>query len=425
MAYSAMRKPKGFISLLAVVSIAVTSYSTYSFAQQPAPPPEAGQKADTKPQHTPDRIQIGYLKREIKKPLPISRLDYPSKDNGIAGANLGIQDNNTTGRFLKQEFTLAVEQVPDNGDIVAAAAKLVDAGNTFILVDAPAADLLAVADALKGKDALVFNISATDVDLRQENCRANVMHMAPSRDMLADALAQYLVWKKWNRWFLIEGALTPDKAMGEALRRAAKRFGAKIVEEREYKEAAGASRTDTGHELIQAQMPVFTQNARDHDVLVVADESDVFGAYLPYRTWDARPVAGTAGLVPSSWHGAHEQWGATQFQNRFDRIANSRKIRPVDFHAWLALRVIGEAAQRERTADFAKLRDYIRGPKLSVAAFKGQALTFRPWNNQMRQPIVVGSFHLPVTWSPQPGFLHQVTALDTLGVDQPETKCKF
>jgi ABC transporter substrate binding protein (PQQ-dependent alcohol dehydrogenase system) len=420
-----MRKPKGFIGLLAIVCVAAASYAVPGFAQQADAPPAAGQKTDAKPQEAPVRIQIGYLKREIKKPLPISRLDYPARDDGIAGANLGIQDNNTTGRFLKQEFTLAIEQVPDNGDIVAVATKLVDGGSKFILVDAPAADILAVSDALKGKEALVFNISATDVDLRQENCRANVMHLAPSRDMLADALAQYLVWKKWNRWFLVEGALPPDKAMGEALRRAAKRFGAKIVEEREYKEAAGASRTDTGHELIQAQMPVFTQNARDHDVLVVADESDVFGAYLPYRTWDAKPVAGTAGLVPSSWHEAHEQWGATQFQNRFDRIANNRKIRPVDFHAWLALRVIGEAAQRERSADFTKLRDYISGPKLSVAAFKGQALTFRPWNNQMRQPIVVGSFHLPVTWSPQPGFLHQVTALDTLGVDQPETKCKF
>jgi ABC transporter substrate binding protein (PQQ-dependent alcohol dehydrogenase system) len=389
-------------------------------AQQVQPAPTQQQQAGDVP-----RIQIGYLKRETARQLPISRLDYPSKDAGIAGAQLGIADNNTTGRFLNQEFALNVETVGVDGDIVAGANKLLEAGHHFIIVEAPAADVLAIADALKGKDALLFNISAYDTALRDENCRANVMHLAPSRAMLADAIAQYLVWKKWNRWFLIEGVNPGDKAMGAALRRAAKRFGARIVEEREYKEAGGAARTDSGHEQIQAQMPVFTQNARDYDVLVVADESEVFGPYLPYRTWDARPVAGTAGLVPSSWHGAHEQWGATQFQNRFDRIANSRRIRPLDFHAWLALRIVGEAAQRQRSAAFATLRDYIRGPDLSIAAFKGQALTFRPWNNELRQPIVLGTYHLPVTWSPQQGFLHQTTVLDTLGIDQPESKCKL
>jgi hypothetical protein len=30
-----------------------------------------------------------------------------------------------------------------------------------------------------------------------------------------------------------------------------------------------------------------------------------------------------------------------------------------------------------------------------------------------------------VSISPQPGFLHQVNTLDTLGFDRPETKCKL
>lgn len=402
------------LSALLTVTILPTAYG-----QAPATQPKTGQQAAV------TTYKIGYLAREQEKQLPISRLDYPTGDEGTAGAQLGIDDNNTTGRFLKQEFALEIEKVPADGDIVAAAEKLAGGGANFILIDAPTGDIVKVADALKDKNVLLFNISSTDDSLRGENCRVNVMHMAPSRFMLADALAQYLIWKKWNRWFLVEGALPADKEMGAALRRAAKRFGAQIVEEREYKAAAGASRTDTGHEQIQAQMPVFTQGAADHHVLVVADESELFGAYLPFRTWDARPVAGTAGLIPSSWHGASEQWGATQFQNRFNKVANNRKIRPIDYHAWLAIRVIGEAAQRVRSDDFAALRDYIRSPKLEVAAFKGQKLSFRLWDNQMRQPIVLGTYHLPVTWSPQQGFLHQRSTLDTLGVDEPESKCSF
>ena len=74
--------------------------------------------------------------------------------------------------------------------------------------------------------------------------------------MLADALAQYLVWKKWPRWLVVKGVFPEDLAYLEAIRRAAKRFGGTIVEEREYKETPGARRSDTGQRQIQRQMPV-------------------------------------------------------------------------------------------------------------------------------------------------------------------------
>ena len=109
--------------------------------------------------------------------------------------------------------------------------------------------------------------------------------------MLADALAQYLVWKQWKRWLFVVGSHEPDKLYADALRRAATRFGAKIVQERTFEDTGGARRTDSGVTLIQRQMPVFTQQAPAYDVLVAADESEVFASYLPYRTWDPRPVA--------------------------------------------------------------------------------------------------------------------------------------
>ena len=214
-----------------------------------------------------------------------------------------------------------MERVPIGGDAVAALQKLVESGHHFVLVDAPAETLLALSDAVKGKDVLLFNVRAEDEALRQEECRANVLHTAPDRAMLADALAQYLVWKRWQRWLVVKGVFPEDLAYLEAIRRAAKRFGGTIVEEREYKETPGARRSDTGQQQIQRQMPVLTQGAPAYDVVVVADEREVFGPYLPFRTWDPRPVAGTAGLGAMSWHPAHEQWGATQMQNRFQRFA--------------------------------------------------------------------------------------------------------
>jgi ABC transporter substrate binding protein (PQQ-dependent alcohol dehydrogenase system) len=242
--------------------------------------------------------------------------------------------------------------------------------------------------------------------------------------MKTDALAQYLAWKRWTRWFLVRGSLPADLAYAEAVKRSARKFGAKIVGEKVYEYVGDARRTDTGHVQIQNQIPVLTQGAPEHDVLVVADESDVFGEYLPYRTWDARPVAGTAGLVATAWSRVHEQWGGTQVQRRFEKFSG-RFMTERDFNAWLAVRAVGEAVTRVRDADPAKLHAYMVGDEFSLAAFKGQGLSFRKWNQQMRQPMLLVTPRMLVSVSPQDQFLHRRTPLDTLGFDEPETKCRL
>ncbi len=386
--------------------------------------PPAALAAPPSVKSEPAVVSIGYLKQDVDNLIPLSRLNVMPDDLGIAGAKIALRDNNTTGMFTNQKFTLDVERVPVGGDPVAALNGLVDTGHQFVLVDAPAPVLLALADAVKGKDVLLFNVSADDVQLRQEDCRANVLHTAPDVTMLTDALAQYLVWKKWQRWFVVSGVFPEDQAYRDAIRRSAKRFGAKIVDEREYKETPGARRSDTGQQLIQQQLPVFTQAAPAHDVLIAADQQEVFGPYLPFRTWDPRPVAGTAGLKAMSWHPAHEQWGATQMQNRFQRFAD-RFMLPLDHQAWIAVRAIGEAASRTQSEDYGPINAHIRGDSFELAAFKGQKVTFRKWDGQLRQPIIIAGAELPVSTSPQRGFLHEHEHVDTLGIDAPETKCKL
>src|SRR5713101_6496572 len=242
--------------------------------------------------------------------------------------------------------------------------------------------------------------------------------------MLADGLAQYLVWKQWKRWMLVVGSHEQDKLFAEALRRAAMRFGAKIVHERIFEDTGGARRTDSGVTLIQRQMPVFTQQAPAYDVLVAADENEVFASYLPYRTWDPRPVAGSAGLIPTTWDASHDQWGAVQMQNRFMKMFG-RRMTARDMQAWSAVRMIGESSSRTRSVDPKAMLDFLKGPDFALAAFKGQRLTLRDWNLQLRQPILLSDGRMIVSVSPQEGFLHQVSELDTLGLDRPETKCKL
>jgi ABC transporter substrate binding protein (PQQ-dependent alcohol dehydrogenase system) len=371
----------------------------------------------------PVEIGIGYLRRAGVKPT-LSLIEEPAANDGIAGARLAIDDNNTTGKFLNQNFTLDELRLGPGDDAATAARALTDRNIAFIIADLPADAMLKTADAIRDRGAVLLNVGAIDDRLRETDCRANVIHVAPTRSMLADALAQYLVWKQWKRWLMVVGSHEDDKLYAEALRRAASRFGAKIVQERIFEDTGGARRTDSGVTLIQRQMPVFTQQAPAYDILVAADESEVFAPYLPYRTWDPRPVAGSAGLVPKSWDAAQDQWGAVQMQNRFLKL-NSRRMTALDMQAWTAARMIGEAASRVNTGDRGALLDFLKGPDFSIAAFKGQRLTLRPWNLQLRQPILLVDGRMVVSVSPQEGFLHQVSELDTLGVDQPETRCKL
>lgn len=367
-------------------------------------------------------VRAAVLRVDVAGRPPVSRLDLPPEDLGFAGARLGTADNATTGRFMGHNFvTEEVTATPETA--LEAMQKIVASGAKLVVTLADDETTVALADAA-GEGVMVFNARARGDALRGEQCRANLFHTAPSRAMLADALAQFLVWKKWDEWFLIEGSHPGDKAMAGAYRRAATKFGAEIVEERVFEDTGGARATDSGLVQIQAQIPSFTQRAEDHDVVVAADETGLFAAYLPYHTWEPRPVAGSAGLRPMSWHPAMEMWGGTQFQSRFEKLAN-RPAREEDYQVWLALRAVGEAATRTGSAEMAVLRDYMLSDQFQLGAFKGQPLTWRDWDGQLRQPILLGSGPIVATVSPQAEYLHQVSQLDTLGIDRPETTCKI
>lgn len=369
-----------------------------------------------------DTVVIGFLTREEEPPIPLSFLDPVLTDEGLQGARLALSDNNSTGRFMGQDFALLEVAVPIGDNPATSFQSLVADGARIIVADLPADDLLAVADLASADSVLLINARARDDRLRNQDCRANVLHTIPSRAMLADALAQYLVVKRWTRWFVVVGQHEPDRLFADAIRRAAQRYRAEIVEAKNWTFEAGNARVDTGHVTLQRTVPTFTRVA-DHDVVIVADERNEFGEYFSHRTFLPRPVAGTQGLVPTAWDRVFEQWGGTQLHSRFQRQAG-RWMTERDYSAWMAVRAIGEAATRTGSVDPALIADYMRGPDFELAAFKGQALTFREWNGQLRQPVPLSGPRMLVTVSPQEGFLHPFSELDTLGYDRPESDCR-
>ena len=370
-------------------------------------------------------IDIAYIKLQQEHRPVLSNILPEASDAGQRGADLALQDSNTTGRFLKQSFHLKTDISDTPEETLTQIQSRYAQGIRLFVFDLPA-DALKTASAWLNKaslnsvpadDVLIFNTRAKENALRVDQCISNVLHTIPSRAMLADALAQWLKEKRLNKWLLIKGSTEGDHAYAQSMQRAAKRFGHQIVAQKQWSFDTDLRR------LAQKEVPLFTQT-KEYDVVVVADEQGDFGEYVLYNTWYPRPVVGTQGLTPVAWHRVVEQWGAAQLQSRFEKLTG-RWMNSQDYASWLAVRSIAEAVTRTNTTNTTTLKQYIISDKFELAGFKGRKLNFRTWNGQLRQPIPLVHPRSLVSQSPQAGFLHPSSELDTLGFDAPESQCRL
>jgi ABC transporter substrate binding protein (PQQ-dependent alcohol dehydrogenase system) len=388
-------------------------------AEQQAAPPAAQGAAGTKP------MTVYYLGKEYEEPLPLSYAEKPIPDKGIQGARLMLKEANQAGNFVGHSFDLVEAIVPVDGDVVAKAKEILKGGDAFIVADLEPDDLIAVADLPEAKNSVIMNVRTSATKLRQELCRTNVFHVIPDYAMRADAIAQYLIWKKWPRWYVIRRDTPQDQDYLAQVKRAAARFGGKVVGEKIYDLPPGARNLDSGHQQVQTQIPMVTEEAPEHDVMWVINSDDDFGDYLMYRTYLPRPVVGTQGLQATAWDKSYTESGGMHFQNAIPKIAKRQPVER-DYTAWLGFRAMADGAMKSGKTTPQEVKAYLLSDQFKLEGFKGQAMSFRPWDHQMRQPIILGGgTRVPVSTSPQEGFLHPTNVTDTLGFDAPETKCKF
>ncbi|HLO20463.1 MAG TPA: ABC transporter substrate-binding protein [Sphingomicrobium sp.] len=437
--------PKRVLAAFALLALFayVTPASPARAADQPAPAAPTAQAASPAagaqgagpaepPSETPSgevpikaTVPIVYLGKAYEEPLPLSYAEKPIFDKGIQGARLIIKEANQAGRFVGYAFELVEAIVPANADVVAKAKEILSKGNAFIIADLEAKDLVAVADLPEAQNSIIVNIRANDEALRQELCRSNVFHIIPDWAMRADALGQYLIWKKWPRWFILRGNTPADQDYLAQVKRTAARFGAKIVGEKVYDLPPGARNTDSGYQQVQSQIPMEMQAAPEHDVVWVINSDEGFGDYVAYRTYLPRPVVGTQGLQAIAWDSSYTEYGAMHFQNGLPKLAKRRPVER-DYTAWLGGRALTDGIMRSGKTTPPEVKAYLLSDAFKLEGFKGQAMSFRTWDHQLRQPIILGGgTRVPVSVSPQEGFLHETNLTDTLGFDKPETKCKF
>jgi ABC transporter substrate binding protein (PQQ-dependent alcohol dehydrogenase system) len=101
---------------------------------------------------------------------------------------------------------------------------LLAAGQRLFVADLPAGALTKLADLPGAASAVIIDATNADDSLRASLCRANILHTMPSRAMLADALMQYLVLKKWTRIMLLTGRDHDDALYADAIRASAAKF---------------------------------------------------------------------------------------------------------------------------------------------------------------------------------------------------------
>jgi ABC transporter substrate binding protein (PQQ-dependent alcohol dehydrogenase system) len=336
---------------------------------------------------------------------------------GLAGAELGLADLQRLKRVAKTVFAMAHARVANTEAMLAEIARMREAGAAVFVLDAPSAVAAKVAAALAGEDVLLLNATARGDALRGSDCQANFFHIAASEAMLADALAQHLKERDWQEILVLQGPYPRDAQAVAAFMRSAILFGLEVTEIRDFV-LGNDPRAREANDLD------FLTGSAGYDAVFIADVHGEFALGAPYRTQRAAPVVGASGLVPRIWHWSYTRHGAPQVHGRFERL-HGRRMGEADWGAWVSMKAIGEAVARTKSREVADIAAYFRGEQMRVDGSKGPGMSFRAWDNQLRQPIMLATQDWVSARAPIEGFKHRTNDLDTLGLGERETECEF
>ena len=369
------------------------------------------------------RVTIGYVEiagdPRYEPVTGYGRLVLKSRERPFVGAQVGIDDAQSVSRALKIDFALERISVTSAAEAATAVTRArASRGIHFFIADVPAEAFEPLADAIRGRDILIFNATAADDTLRRKRCAAEIVHTLPSLAMSMDGLVQYLVSRKWTSLLVLEGPLPADAVMVKSFESAAKKFGARVVARQQFTPGTDPREREKNDPALLSAIP------RDYDVVFVADHAFDFARRVPYHTVRARPVVGSIDLEPVAWHWTYERHGAPQVNSRFQRLSGGRRMESADWAAWIAIKMVVQATLRTRSTEFDKQRKFILGDA-GFDGNKGLAVSVRPWDHQLRQAILLASPYSVVARAPVEGFLHRTSDLDTLGDDEPEASCRL
>ena len=359
--------------------------------------------------------KITLLDQANNPQLERSRLEraYLGHPGGPPGDAVLLALDESEFELGAAKVEVRLEMVPVAGpeEARAAAQKADKAGSKVLISNLPADWVTAVADAVR---LPVINIGASADRLRERDCRANAFHVLPSERMRADAIAQALINRKWPQVLLLTGPSALDAERSAAAQAAIQRYGLKLATSKTFKLSTDPRERQLANTLL------LTSGA-SYDVIWVVDSDGEFARTLSYNTALARPVVGDAGWVALAWHSQLERFGAPQLTRRFAKAAK-RAMTDLDWAGWIAGKAIAAAAVQQPQANPRQLLQALGA--IDIDGSKGVTLQFRPWDRQLRQPLLLTDGQGVLTVLPLEGILHPRNSLDTLGSDEPQKLCK-
>jgi ABC transporter substrate binding protein (PQQ-dependent alcohol dehydrogenase system) len=363
---------------------------------------------------------VAPLKATLISPDPDARLDRSRVERHFLGhpdgpASDGLQVALDEGEFELQAVDAAVtlsKQTAGSLEAARSAAQAAEKSGAAVLVtDLPADWTLAVADAVK---LPVINVGEAADRLREQDCRARLFHIIPSERMRADGVAQTLVSRKWSKVLLLVGPSEQDQSRSAVAQASIKRYGLQVVAVKPFKLSGDPRERDLAN-------PLLLTAGTTYDAVWVIDSDGEFARGLPYRIVLPRPVVGDAGLVALAWHAQFERYGAPQVSRRFAK-AVGRPMTDSDWSAWMAGKaLIATAIAAPKGPAVAWAQALAKTP---LDGSKGTNLSFRPWDGQLRQTMLLTDGQGVIAQAPVEGLLHPTNVLDTLGADAPEKRCK-
>ncbi|MBQ0958907.1 ABC transporter substrate-binding protein [Ideonella sp. 4Y11] len=327
------------------------------------------------------------------------------------GLQMALKDSQLELDAAGSSLALDVVSVASPEAAKAAAQKAEKAGALALVTDLPAAWTLAAAD---GAKLPVLNVGNPEDRLREADCRPRLFHLIPSERMRADAIGQTLASQRWQQVLLLTGPSADDQRRSAVVQAAIKRYGLKLAGSKPFKLSADPRERDLANPRLLT--------GGSYDVVWVVDSDGEFARSLPYRTVLPRPVVGDAGLTALGWHAQFERFGAPQVSRRFARNASGRTMQSSDWAAWMAGKALAAAVLAAPKGKLAEMQAALAQVELDGS--KGVPMSFRSWDGQLRQRLLMTDGQGVVAMAPVDGVLHPKNVLDTLGADQAEKLCK-
>jgi ABC-type branched-subunit amino acid transport system substrate-binding protein len=325
------------------------------------------------------------------------------------GVALGLDDANALATLFGKRLRVETETA-DAAGAAAAGRALARAGALAVVAGGPLVEGLRDVAA---DGTVVLNVGADDERLRGERCERRLFHLAPSVTMYVDALAQWAVGRqRLARWAVVGDGSPRAREIEAAARRALGRFGASVVD------------ANADLRLLALDPVAAAATARRARGEGVREPLAGIGADVPAALGPDEAI----GLWAVGWHHELERFSARELNSRFRRHAGA-PLTETAWAAWAAIKLVGEACVRAGVTDAAALVRFLQSAP-PFDGHKGQPLTFRPWDHQLRQPLYVLAPRKREEISGRRGPFMVVadvggSALDSLGTPAADSRCRF